>query len=192
LEPSASDAGESRGPTSDAEASAAVAAQDPEAPSVDASVQAVASAGETAVKPDRSACTARTDNPMCEASFATKVECPASFSEVAIGSYCGIQGRTQPPKECVYLEGRCACAHTSYCGGAYPSLLQQTGMQWSCRPLRAPSDCPDNAAPNGRCSVKGQQCSYGGCGVLTSCSCVAGRYQCHTEQRSSPPSAPPR
>jgi hypothetical protein len=142
---------------------------------------------------DRSAagCDGRMDSPLCMATFPQKIACPASFSDVPIGSYCGIEGRTAAPEECRYPEGRCQCARIPYCGGAAPSFLQQTGMVWSCRALRMASDCPDIAAPGARCSVDGQQCAYPGCGVATSCTCTQARYRCQTQHRAPPPSAAP-
>jgi len=136
---------------------------------------------------DPAACGQRMLDPTCFDAFPAEARCPATMAEVPEGAVCGLLGRTKAPHECTYPTGRCVCEHTPYCGGAYPTMLQQSGMQWKCKPPRSPSDCPDSAAEGRRCSIAGQQCAYGGCGSSTQCVCSGGKFKCHTEHWAPPP-----
>jgi len=133
------------------------------------------------------ACDDRELVPGCYDAFPAKVVCPAAMADVPDGALCGVSGKTQAPRACTYREGSCACAHTPYCGGAYPTFLQQQGMYWKCKPPRRPGDCPDAASSGQACSVEGQQCGSGGCGTSTSCTCTKGRFKCTIQHWAPPP-----
>ncbi len=66
-------------------------------------------------------------SPDCSEAFPAKVACPAAFSDVQVGAYCGLEGRTQVPAACRYAEATCKCKHVGYCGGVTPTTLQQMG-----------------------------------------------------------------
>lgn len=142
-----------------------------------------------AIRPvaDPAACNQRMLDPTCFDAFPAEVRCPANKAEVPEGAVCGLLGQTKAPRECTYPTGSCACQHTPYCGGAYPTMIQQSGMHWRCRPPRSPRDCPDSAADGRRCSIADQQCSYGGCGNTTRCVCVGGKFKCRSEHWAPPP-----
>jgi len=125
--------------------------------------------------------------PDCNEAFPAKVACPAQFSDIQVGAYCGLEGRTQAPAACRYAEAICKCKHVGYCGGVTPTPLQQMGMTWVCQAPRAAGECPEQAAPGGHCATAGQVCDYGTCGSLTQCSCAGGRYRCSTRVMSTPP-----
>ncbi|MEO8901811.1 MAG: hypothetical protein ABI488_08205 [Polyangiaceae bacterium] len=116
-----------------------------------------------------------------------KVACPAKFSDVQAGAYCGLEGRTQAPAACRYAEATCKREHVGYCGGVTPSTLQQMGMTWVCEAPRSAADCPEQALPSGHCSTPGQVCDYGTCGSATQCSCSGGKYRCSTRVMPTPP-----
>ena len=124
--------------------------------------------------------------PDCYAAFPERVTCPAQLANLPRGEYCGLEGTTQPAV-CPYATATCKCTHVAYCGGVTPTQLQQMGMTWVCAPPRKAGDCPETAARGGRCSVAGQQCSYGSCGSLTECTCNAGKYRCQDRIQQTPP-----
>jgi hypothetical protein len=137
--------------------------------------------------PSIQSCNDRMPNPECFSAFPEKVTCPAALSDVPLGSYCGLIGRTQGPKRCTYPQGVCTRANKPYCGGAYPTMLQQSGMTWACQPPRMADDCPEAAAGGKSCRKAGQTCGYGGCGTSTQCTCTNGKYKCTTEHWPTPP-----
>gem|GEM_PF-3031280 len=133
------------------------------------------------------ACVQTIFTPDCAQAFPEKVACPAKFSEVPVGAYCGLAGRTSAPIACRYEEGTCKCKQVGYCGGVAPTMLQQMGMTWVCAAPRSPAACPEQAAPGTHCLTAGQVCDYGSCGSATQCSCSAGKYRCTTRVMSTPP-----
>jgi len=138
-------------------------------------------------RPSMQACAQTMFIPDCSEAFPEKVTCPAKFADVQVGAYCGLAGRTSAPSACRYAEGTCKCKQVGYCGGVAPTILQQMGMRWVCAAPRAPTDCPEQAAPGKHCSTAGQVCDYGSCGSATQCSCAAGKYQCMTRVMPTPP-----
>jgi len=138
-------------------------------------------------RPSMEACAATMFTPECSEAIPVKVACPAKFSDVQVGAYCGLEGRTQPPAPCRYAEATCKCKHVGYCGGVTPTTLQQMGMTWVCAAPRSATDCPEQASPGGHCSTAGQVCDYGTCGSATQCSCAGGKYRCSTRVMPTPP-----
>lgn len=136
--------------------------------------------------PSIESCNDHNLNPECFSAFPEKVTCPAAFSAVPVASYCGLQGTTSS-KRCTYPQGVCSCAHTPYCGGAYPTMLQQSGMKWECHSPRTADDCPEGSASGKTCRKAGQKCGYGGCGTSTQCTCTDGKYKCTTQHWAPPP-----
>jgi len=141
----------------------------------------------TRPRPSMEACAATMFTPDCSEAFPPKVACPAKFSDVQVGAYCGLEGRTQPPAACRYAEATCKCKHIEYCGGVTPTTLQQMGMTWVCEAPRSEVDCPEQASPGGHCSTAGQACDYRACGSATQCLCSSGKYRCSTRALSMPP-----
>jgi hypothetical protein len=169
------------------------------APSTEGSAEAaaaVASKRPPPPAPSLASCEGTFPNPECWSHFPAKVECPAQFADVPVGSYCGLEGQTQAPAACRYVQATCKCKHLEYCGGVTPTQLQQMGMTWACAPPRGPADCPEAAAPGQRCVKPGQTCDYGSCGSATHCSCLGANaahqpkgpyFSCQTSMRTTPP-----